>query len=36
MDNKIYRPWGYFIVIKEDKNFKIKLIVVEPGKRLSL
>lgn len=30
------RPWGYFECIKEDKNFKIKRIVVFPEKRTSL
>ena len=31
------RPWGYWLTAVEEKNsFKIKLIYVDPGKRLSL
>jgi len=32
----IYRPWGYFTVIEEGKNFKVKKVVVEPKQKLSL
>jgi len=35
-DNKIKKPWGYFEVIKEEKGYKIKKVIVFPGKRLSL
>lgn len=31
-----YRPWGYYTVLEEHSRFKIKRIVVKPGKRLSL
>lgn len=30
------RPWGYFSVLMEDAQHKLKRIVVYPGKRLSL
>lgn len=34
---KVSRPWGWYINVKEDKNnFKIKHICVYPNKRLSL
>jgi mannose-6-phosphate isomerase-like protein (cupin superfamily) len=29
------RPWGYYKVIEESENYKIKLIHVEPGQKLS-
>ena len=29
-------PWGYFQVIEESVGYKVKRLVVEPGKRLSL
>ena len=32
----VYRPWGKFTNLFEDKRFKVKTIVVKPGKRLSL
>ena len=37
-DNKEldYRPWGYYIVLVEEPVFKVKEIVVHPGRRLSL
>jgi mannose-1-phosphate guanylyltransferase len=31
-----YRPWGQYTVLDTHDNFKIKRIVVKPGKRLSL
>jgi mannose-1-phosphate guanylyltransferase/mannose-6-phosphate isomerase len=31
-----FRPWGYFINIKEEPGYKIKKIVVRPGQKLSL
>jgi mannose-1-phosphate guanylyltransferase len=31
-----YRPWGQYTVLEEYESFKIKRIVVKPGKRLSL
>jgi len=30
------RPWGYYLVLIEDKGYKVKQFVVHPGKRLSL
>lgn len=33
---KADRPWGYFIVIGDFPDCKIKRLVVYPGKRLSL
>ena len=36
--NKIkdHRPWGYFLVLSDEPDHKVKRIVVYPGKRLSL
>jgi mannose-6-phosphate isomerase len=31
-----HRPWGYFIVLADKPDHKVKRIVVHPGKRLSL
>jgi mannose-6-phosphate isomerase-like protein (cupin superfamily) len=30
------RPWGYYVVLADEKDHKVKRIVVYPGKRLSL
>lgn len=35
-ENKETRPWGEFSVLHEGEGFKVKSIVVEPGKRLSM
>jgi len=32
----VYRPWGSFTLLEEQKEFKVKKIVVKPGRRLSL
>ncbi|WP_022671115.1 mannose-1-phosphate guanylyltransferase/mannose-6-phosphate isomerase [Hippea alviniae] len=32
----VHRPWGTYEVLVEDKGYKIKRIIVKPGKRLSL
>ncbi len=32
----VYRPWGKYTTLHTDKRFKVKTIVVNPGKRLSL
>ncbi|RAX58812.1 mannose-1-phosphate guanylyltransferase/mannose-6-phosphate isomerase [Helicobacter monodelphidis] len=32
----VYRPWGTYKVLKEEKTYKIKRIIVNPGKSLSL
>ena len=29
------RPWGAFHILAEDENYKIKKIIVNPGKRMS-
>lgn len=34
--DKDIRPWGGFITLWEDKTFKVKILLVLPGKRLSL
>ncbi|MBE9537380.1 MAG: phosphomannose isomerase type II C-terminal cupin domain [Proteobacteria bacterium] len=31
-----HRPWGYYQVLSDEENHKVKRIVVYPGKRLSL
>ena len=31
-----HRPWGYFTVLEDAPDHKVKRIVVKPGKRLSL
>ena len=33
--SKVYRPWGYFTTLVEDKNWKVKKIVVNPNSSLS-
>ena len=30
------RPWGYYQVLSDEADYKVKKIVVYPGKRLSL
>lgn len=30
------RPWGYYVILEETPTHKVKRIVVDPGKRLSL
>ncbi len=34
--SKIYRPWGHYLSVVEDKRWKVKLIKVKPGEKLSL
>jgi len=31
-----YRPWGYYQVLSDEPDHKVKRIVVYPGKRISL
>jgi len=31
-----HRPWGYYEVLVDERDHKVKRIVVHPGKRLSL
>ncbi len=33
---KVFRPWGTFTNLYNHKSFKVKTLVVKPGKRLSL
>lgn len=33
---KIYRPWGFYESVVEDKRWQVKLITVKPGEKLSL
>ena len=33
---KVSRPWGYYDVVHSGEGFKVKLIVIDPGQRLSL
>ena len=33
---KDFRPWGHYDVLADEKDHKVKRIVVQPGKRLSL
>jgi len=30
------RPWGYYVVLEEDKDYKIKKVIIQPGQKLSL
>ena len=36
MNYKEERPWGWFEILFEEANLKIKRIMVKPGSRLSL
>ena len=31
-----HRPWGHYTVLADEEDHKVKRIVVQPGKRLSL
>jgi len=33
---KIKRPWGYYITLFKTKEFKIKILCINPDKRISL
>ena len=35
MSDESRRPWGHYDVLADDASYKVKTIVVEPGKRLS-
>ncbi len=35
-DSEGRRPWGYYEVLADEPDHKVKRIVVKPGKRLSL
>ena len=34
--SKEERPWGYYEILQDAPEFKVKKISIEPGKRLSL
>lgn len=34
--DRIYRPWGNFLTIEENDNWKVKKIEINPGARISL
>lgn len=34
--NTVYRPWGYYTVVQNGENYKIKIINVNPKAKLSL
>jgi mannose-1-phosphate guanylyltransferase/mannose-6-phosphate isomerase len=36
LHRKVHRPWGWFDSIDEDKQFKVKRVMVKPGASLSL
>jgi len=36
LHSKVHRPWGIYEVLVDDRGYKIKRIIVKPGKRLSL
>ena len=33
---KVFRPWGFYLTISEGERFKVKIIHVNPGAKLSL
>lgn len=33
---KVHRPWGSYHILEETEGYKLKTLVVKPGKRLSL
>ena len=33
---KVYRPWGNYLSLEEDNNWKIKKIEINPGASISL
>jgi len=36
LNTESHRPWGYYIILADEADHKVKRIVVKPGKRLSL
>jgi mannose-6-phosphate isomerase-like protein (cupin superfamily) len=36
MNETDHRPWGFYEVLSDEEDHKVKRITVEPGKRLSL
>lgn len=35
-ENHEHRPWGYYTILTDETDHKVKRIVIFPGKRLSL
>jgi len=36
LNKEYHRPWGYYIILADEEDHKVKRIVVKPSKRLSL
>lgn len=36
LNKEYHRPWGYYIILADEPDHKVKRIVVKPGMRLSL
>ncbi len=36
LNTKYHRPWGYYVILSDEDDHKVKRIAVKPGKRLSL
>ncbi len=36
LNTEYHRPWGYYIILADEEDHKVKRIAVKPGKRLSL
>jgi mannose-6-phosphate isomerase len=36
LNTEYHRPWGYYIILADEDDHKVKRIVVKPQKRLSL
>lgn len=34
--NKVYRSWGWYRVLDDQAGYKVKELVIEPGKSLSM
>jgi mannose-1-phosphate guanylyltransferase/mannose-6-phosphate isomerase len=32
----VYRPWGYFVFVEGDDRYRVKRVVLYPGKRMSM
>lgn len=36
LNTESHRPWGFYVILADEPDHKVKRIVVKPGKRLSL
>ena len=36
LNEEYHRPWGYYIILADEEDHKVKRIVVNPERRLSL